>query len=220
MITSAERREVIRRVTGLLPGPRDDLCTRVGIDGPDGSGKSTFADELATELRASGRSVVRISLDSFHNPRAVRYQQGRESPEGFWRHAFDYPRFRADVLDPLGPGGTRLYRKAALDLATDTPLDPEPLVAPPAAVLVVDGLFLHRDELVTAWDLTVFLDVPFAETARRMAARDGTPPDPEHPGVRRYTDAQRIYFDVCHPQHRADVHIDNRDLGAPRIMRP
>lgn len=179
-----------------------------------------FADELAAEVRASGRPVVRISLDDFHNPRAIRYQLGRESPEGFWLNAFNYRRFRSDVLEPFRPGGTRLYRPAAHDLATDAPLYPEPLAAAPGAVLIVDGLFLHRDELITAWDLSMFLDVPFAETAKRMAMRDGTHPNPAHPSIRRYVDAQLIYFKACRPHERADVHIDNQDLGAPRIIRP
>lgn len=37
-------------------------------------------------------------------------------------------------------------------------------------------MFLHRDELADRWDWSVCLDVPFTETARRMAARDGTHP--------------------------------------------
>ncbi|GIJ76609.1 uridine kinase [Micromonospora phaseoli] len=220
MIISVERRDVIRRVAGLIPALQNGACARVAVDGPDASGKTMFANELAAEVQASGRPVVRVSLDDFHNPRAIRYQYGRESPEGYWQHAFNYPRFRSDVLEPFRPGGTRLHRPAAHDLATDAPLDPEPLTAAPAAVLIVDGLFLQRDELVTAWDLSVFLDVPFAETARRMAMRDGTDPDPAHPSIRRYVEAQRIYFEACTPHDRADVHIDNQDLNAPRIIRP
>ena len=171
------------------------------------------------EIRALGHPVVRVSLDDFHHPQAIRYRLGRGSPEGFWLHAFDYPRFRRDVLDPFGPDGDRQYRPASLDLAADAPLDPEPVAAAPGSVLIVDGLFLLRDELAAAWDLSIFLDVPFTETARRMAARDGTDPDPGHPSVRRYMQAQQIYFRQCAPQQRADVLVDNRDVGAPRILR-
>ncbi|BCB92114.1 uridine kinase [Phytohabitans suffuscus] len=214
-----ERRRVIERVARSVPAPGGGACVRVAIDGPDASGKTTLADELAAAVRALGRPVVRVRLDDFHNPRAVRYQRGRESPEGFWRHAFNYARFRTDVLDPFGPGGERRYRPAAHDLVTDADLTPPPLTAPAGAVLIVDGLFLHRDELVESWDLTVFLDVPFTETAKRMAARDGTDPDPEHPGNRRYMNAQRIYFTTCDPHRRADIVIDNQDLSAPRVVR-
>jgi uridine kinase len=177
-----------------------------------------FANDLAALLRELGRPVVRISLDDFHNVRAVRYRQGRESPEGFWRDSFNYARFRADVLEPFGPNGSRRYRPAAHDLATDAILTPEPQLAPPGAVLVVDGLFLHR-KLVGTWDLSVFLDVPFTVTAQRMALRDGTNPDPDHPDIRRYVQAQRIYFAACAPQERATVLVDNTDFHRPRILR-
>ncbi|MGZ6754483.1 MAG: uridine kinase, partial [Nocardioides sp.] len=63
---------------------------------------------------------------------------------------------------------------------------PARVFAPASAVVVVDGLFLHRDELVDAWDFSVFLEVPFDETARRMAVRDGSSPDHRHPRLRRY----------------------------------
>lgn len=215
---SGLRRDVIDRVAGRIPAPRGGACPRVAVDGPDGSGKSTFADELAAAVRSLGRTVVRVSLDDFHNLRAVRYRLGRDSPEGFWRDSYDYPRFRGDVLEPFAPGGTRRYRPAAHDVATDAMLDPPPRTAPPGTVLIVDGLFLHRDEIVESWDLSVFLDVPFGETARRMALRDGTNPDPEHPDMRRYVQAQRHYFDACSPRRRADIVVDNRDFSAPRIV--
>lgn len=174
----------------------------MALDGPDGSGKTTFADELAAAVRSLGRPVVRVSLDDFHNVRAVRYRQGRDSPLGFWRDSYNYQRFRSDVLDPFAPGGSRAYRPAAHDLSTDTALDPQPRIAAPGTVLIVDGLFLHRDEIGNVWDLSVFLEVPFHVTAKRMADRDGTNPDPDHPGMRRYVEAQRIYFTVCSPQQR------------------
>lgn len=216
---SAKREHVIGHVAGRIPVRPDGVCLRVGVDGPDGSGKTRFADDLAAAVRALGRPVVRVSMDDFHNVRAVRYRQGRESPQGFWQDSYDYRRFRADVLEPFGPGGTRRYRPAAHDLATDTVLDPPPRTAEAGSVLIVDGLFLHRDEIGSVWDLSVFLQVPFEVTARRMAVRDGTNPDPDHPGMRRYVEAQRIYFAGCSPQQRADILIDNENFEAPQIVR-
>ncbi len=80
---------------------------------------------------------------------------------------------------------------------------------PADAVVIVEGMFLHRDELADRWDWSVFLDVPFAETARRMAERDGSHPDPEHPSMRRYVVGQRIYLDSCRPRIRATIVLDN-----------
>ncbi len=43
--------------------------------------------------------------------------------------------------------------------------------------MVIDGIFLHRDELVEAWDYSIFLDVPFEVSVARMAVRDGSAAD-------------------------------------------
>src|SRR4051794_24988824 len=126
---AAERLRVLRLVAAAVPAPDGDDCVLVGVDGPDGAGKTWFADELAAVLRAGGRATVRVSVDGFHQRRAVRYRRGRDSPEGFWLDSFDHARLRSDVLEPLGPGGARRYRHAAHDLATDRELRPEPRVA-------------------------------------------------------------------------------------------
>ncbi len=217
--TSA-RAAVLEHVAALVPTAPEGARTRVGVDGVDGSGKTVFAAELAVALREAGREVVQVSLDDFHHVRAVRYRRGRTSPEGFWLDSFDYPRFAAEVLQPLGPGGSGRYRPRGHDLVTDEVLDGPFRDAPAGAVLVVDGLFLHRAELEGLWDFTVFLDVPFEVTAARMAVRDGTDADPEHPSMRRYVQAQRRYFAEREPWERADVVVDNADVERPSVTAP
>ena len=214
------RAAVLAAVAAEVPSAQGPACTRVGVDGVDGSGKTVFAAELAAVLRQAGREVVQVSLDDFHHVRAVRYRRGRTSPEGFWLDSFDYPRFAEEVLEPLGPGGSRRYRPRGHDLVTDAVLDGPFLTAPAGAVLVVDGLFLHREELEGLWDFTVFLDVPFEVTAARMAERDGTHPDPEDPSMARYVQAQRRYFAEREPWSRADVVVDNADVARPALGRP
>ena len=206
-------------VAARIPVFDGQRCPRIVIDGPDGAGKTHFADALAELLRDRQRPVVRVSLDDFHNTREVRYRLGRSSPEGFWSDSYNYRQFYTDVLVPFRPGGSRRYRTACHDVTTDTILMPEPQLAAPGTVLVVDGIFLHRNELATSWDLSVFLDVPFIETARRMALRDGSNPDPDHPTMRRYVEAQRRYFRECKPQDRATILIANSNHESPVVLR-
>jgi uridine kinase len=92
--------------------------------------------------------------------------------------AYNYERLRRDVLEPFAPGGSRRFRRASYSHATDEILHPEPETAERTAVLLVDGIFLQRVELRRHWDLIVFFDVTFIETAQRMALHDGTPSDP------------------------------------------
>jgi uridine kinase len=194
--------------------------TRVGIDGPDGAGKTFLADALAGSLRARGVPVIRASIDGFHRPREQRYARGRNSPEGFYRDSFDYPRMRDLLLDPLGPGGSGLIRRAIWNVTTDEPVDAAIEQADPNGVLIFEGVFLHNAELADAWDYSVFLRAEFESTFARMAVRDGFPADPNDPANARYLDGQRLYFEECHPEDRAHTVIDNSDYERPVIIKP
>lgn len=213
------RGHLLDKVAGLVPRFPAPRCVRVAVDGVDGVGKSTFARELAASLTAGGRHVVHVSADDFHQPRDIRHRRGRDSPEGFWLDSYDYEALVHNVLRPFGPGGSRRYRPAVHDLRTDKVLDLAWQTAQTGTVLIVDGLFLHRDELAGFWDFSVFLDAPFAVTVARMARRDGSHPDPDHPSVDRYVGGQRLYFAACAPQERADVVIDNQDVTRPVLAK-
>ena len=202
-------RDLLAEVAGLVP-QRGSGCVFVGVDGVDGVGKTTFADALGGRL---AHPVVRISVDDFHHVRAVRHRMGPDSAEGFWLDAFDYERLIADVFEPLQ--AELRYRPRAHDLAGDRVLEPAWEAAPAGTVVVVDGLFLQRPELVRWWDLVVFLDAPFEITTRRLEERDGPSPG----GYGRYIGAAELYFAACDPKGGADVLVDVADARAPRIVR-
>jgi uridine kinase len=152
-------------------------------------------------------------VDRFHNPRAIRYFRGRHSPEGYFRDSFNYDALIGNVLEPLGPGGSRQYRPATFDYKTDEPVISPLLRASEKAVLLVDGVFLLRPELRQYWDFSIFLDVTFDVATQRMATRDGIPSD-----NRRYVDGQRLYLNECRPQSLARVVIDNNDIANPVLF--
>jgi hypothetical protein len=54
------------RVTNILVEIPVRHSLRVAIDGLIAAGKTTFADELAKEVRARGRACLRVSMDGFH----------------------------------------------------------------------------------------------------------------------------------------------------------
>ncbi|MFC8934526.1 AAA family ATPase [Rhodococcus sp. NPDC057135] len=182
----------------------------VAIDGVDGSGKTTFAKNLAAQLNT--RPAIVIHVDDFLNPSEIRHSRGRQSPEGFWLDSYDYDALERHVLDPLAPGGSREYRQRRDSDAN--------LVAADGAIVLVEGLFLHRDELASRWDYSIFLDVPFGITAQRMNLRDGTNADPGHPSMNRYVGGQRLYFAAAKPRTRADCVIDNSHPNVPVMLSP
>jgi uridine kinase len=193
---------------------------RIAIDGVDGAGKTTFADELADVVRGLGRPVIRASVDRFHNPTQVRYAQGRQSPTGFFEDSYNYTLLKQYLLTPLGPGGDGRYCTAAFDLLSDTAVPFAAQAALPGSILLLDGIFLHRPELRHCWDASIFLRVDFAISVARNAIRDGASPDPLAASNRRYVEGQRIYLSTCAPEAHATMVVDNNDLAAPAIVSP
>jgi uridine kinase len=212
------RRAVLLRVVRAIEALPSEGVRRVAIDGVDGAGKTTLADELGDLLTGRGTTVVRASIDGFHQPRERRWARGRDSPLGYYLDSYDYPRARAELIDPLAPHGSRRIRRAVHDVASDLPVCSPVETVPDGSVLVVDGIFLHRPELADAWDLSVFVHVTTRASLERCAARDGTSPEPE--ANRRYVEGQRLYLDRCRPRQLATVVIDNTDLAAPDILDP
>jgi uridine kinase len=145
------------------------------------------------------------------------------SPEGYYRDARDLVAVRRLLLDPLGPGGDRLYRTEAFDLERDEPVDQEPRRAAADAVLIVDGTFLQRPELAGCWDYAVFVDVPEAIAIGRGALRDAALLGGEESATAahrdRYQRAFTIYESECNPVGSADVVIVNDPVEAPTAIR-
>lgn len=206
---------VVAHLRAAVPVHRRAL---VAVDGVGASGKSTVTAELARRL--GGRPVVVLHADDFFHPSSVRHARGRLSPEGFWLDAYDYAALTSWALDPLRPSGDGLYRASSHDPASDRTVRPDARQAPADAVVLVEGTFLHRDELVGYWDFSLYLDVALEESERRMAVRDGVDPDARRGLAARYAGAQRLYFAAASPWDSASLVLDTTDLDRPRVVDP
>jgi len=204
--------EIADRVLRLaLPHP-----VRVGVDGFCAAGKTTLADELARLVRARSRFVIRASADDFQNPPEIRYQLGKESPEGFLRHALDLAALRAELLDPLGDGGSLDYRTSTYDIHALKPnLSPQ-LRAPASAILILDGLFLHLPDLAGCFDFTIFVTASVETCLARALRRN----QEGHASLEqlariyrdRYIPGFQMYLDQVRPQDLASVVISTEGL--------
>lgn len=110
------RTHVLRAIGVRLAALPSGHPLRVGIDGVDASGKTSFANELAAVLTELGRSVIRSSIDGFHNPAHVRRRLGSNSPEGYFLDSFNNKAIVDLLLRPLGPKGSLEFRPAIFDL--------------------------------------------------------------------------------------------------------
>jgi uridine kinase len=196
---------------------------RVGVDGTDGAGKTTLADELSVEI-GSSHEVVRVSIDGFHNPAAIRHRRETTEPAlSYYEDSFDYGRFVDLVVQPvLGPP-PRAIRPAVFDHLADCPVEAQPVDVPDGSVLVVDGIFLGRPELRPFWDVWVYVMVSDPVACERAIARDaptvGSPDVAARRYAERYQPGQRTYREKVDPISAADIVLDNNDLEAPRLAR-
>ncbi len=201
---------------------------RVAIDGRSGAGKSTLGDELAVVLDHRGRSVIRASIDDFYCPWVHKLSRGCLSAEAFYSRAYDYPALRSLLLEPLGPNGSRRYRKRWHDGWNEGKIEEPEQVALDDVVLIVDGVFLLRPELNGFWEVRVFVDINAEQSLERGVERDLTLEEPAMRVARReqrlqvyrerYLPAEETYLNEVDPIVLADVVVDNHDLNAPRLI--
>lgn len=215
------RDEMLGRVADAVGSVALAHPTRVAVDGPPAAGKTTLADGLATVLRAQGRDVIRATIDDFLFPRAQRYRRGEYSAEGCYFDAHDYAALNRVLLHPLGPGGNGRFQPAVYDRATDTSISPPVATARPDAVLIFDGVFLLRPELIDQWELRIFVSAAFDKTLDRALIRERqvAAADVQRRWLERYIPSQHLYFATARPTDRADIVVDNDEPEQPAWSR-
>lgn len=213
------RDELLSRLAEAIESVTTAHPVRVAIDGRPAAGKTTLADELAAVLRARGRDVIRAAIEGFLLPRSVRYRRGEDSPEGCYHDSFDFDALHRVLLDPLGPDGDRTFQQAVYDRDTDTALSPPVTTATTDAVLLFDGVFLLRPELIDRWDMRIFVSATFEETLARARIRDlawlGSTARVEQRFRNRYLPSQQHYFDTVRPTDLADIVVHNDEPERP-----
>jgi len=210
--------DVVNRVVELIDKLFQDRVL-VAVDGSDAAGKTTFADRLASAVEAP---TVRVSVDSFLRPRHLRYRRGELSPLGYYLDSFDRDALLEGCLRPFRAGDRQITVSAAAK-QDDGPPYGQTLVVPARAVLVVDGVFLQREQLRELWTVAIYLKVSPAEYLERARRRDravlGSVAEVERRYRGRYLPGQVLYRDDATPETAADVLIDNEDPASPVLVR-
>lgn len=164
-------------------------CTRlVGVDGPAGSGKTTFAGRLAAELDAPV-----VHLDDLY--------------EG-WTLAGVTERLTGWVLDPVAAGRDAVF--PAYDWAQGR--FATPTTVPAAGVLVVEGCGAGARALAGRLSLLVWVQAPPAVCARRWRDRDGAQMAACQPAWAR---EEAAVFARENTWARADVAVDGDPAVVP-----
>jgi type I pantothenate kinase len=134
----------------------EDRPLVVGLTGPVAVGKSTFADELAERLVASGLETAVVPTDGFLLANAELDARGLTMRKGF-PESFDTRRFSRFLADARG-GAAELRMPRYSHLTYD--VTGEEAVIPAPDVLIVEGVNVLLPEHVANLDLSIYLDAP------------------------------------------------------------
>lgn len=181
----------------------------VGVDGVNGSGRTTFARDLAAALQARDVTAAACSLDDFHTAESGWADADART---YYAAAYDYAAFRRLVVEPYRRGDR--IPLAHRPSGNGTILDPPVFAPAERAVLVVEGPFLHRPELVGLWHTSALLQVPRADARQRAAERDGIPVDDPH--LEREFQAVELYYRAVDARKLANASFDMTDPAHPR----
>jgi len=187
----------------------------IAVDGIRGSGTAEFADALADALREHGTTrdggpveVVRASIEAFRHPPEQTDAEGVQSGAPSLPGGYDYEAFRRLLVDPFrSGGGTFVVAPGPAGGGTGSP---ERRIAAPDALLLVDGVFLHRSEVRGIWNFSLWIQVP-RELADERAEGPGTATEAE----RRNRDRD-LYWRDADPRSAATAIVDNTDEEHPR----
>ena len=179
--------------TVLASPPRLGPVRLVAVDGPAGSGKTTFAGRLAGALRQAGATVTEVHTDDLLD--------GWADTVTFW------PRLEEWVLAPLRRGEAGAYRpydwyqgKFGVDW----------IPVPVTDVLIVEGVTCARTAIRDDLTLAVWLAAPCELRLARGIDRDG---EALRPHWLRWMADEAAHFAADRTEERADLRVD----GAPGV---
>ncbi|GAA0492773.1 hypothetical protein Ade02nite_69530 [Paractinoplanes deccanensis] len=100
-------------------------------------------------------------------------------------------------------------------------MSPPLTIAPADAVLLVDGVFLLRPELIDRWELRVLVSTELERTVSRALIRERDTSSRaaiERRWRERYIPSQRLYFATARPAGHADIVVHNDDPRNPSFQ--
>lgn len=173
----------------------------VGIDGPGGAGKSSLARLLARDLEAS-----LVEGDDFYRDLDEVERWNLTPEEGASRY-FDWERLRKEVLSPGAKGDVVTYNP--FDWERRRGLSDFTITIEPAPVLIVEGVYTCRPELIDLFDFRILVDTETETRLARMHARGHG----NERWIPKWEAAQNYYFESIFDWNRID-HVVSGDQGA------
>lgn len=177
----------------------------IGIDGLGGAGKSTVSESVCSYLENSGIHTILLHIDDFIHVRDVRYNPAYTEWQCYYDLQWRYDRFIKTIEKLKAVQGEEVEAEL-YDKENDCYFTERYSVKGKTAV-IVEGIFLQRQELQGVFDYMIYIDVPENIRLDRVLKRDtyiGSEQEIKIKYENRYFPAERQYFEKYRPDISAD----------------
>lgn len=184
----------------------------IAVDGLGGAGKTRFVNRLKDELNKENYDYTILHIDDFIHQKCNRYNV--DEPE--W-HCYYYLQWRyeyliKELLEPIKCGEVidkyiEVYSKENDNYFI------EEISIPQGSILIIEGVFLQREELKKYFDFTVYLDASKDIRLNRVIQRDtyiGSEEEIIKKYETRYFPAEDKYISEYLPIENADYVLRDR----------
>ena len=198
----------IASILGL--GTPETRSMLVGISGIDGSGKGYVTRLIDEGLRAKGLNAAVINIDGWLNLPHIRFDPNNLA-DNFYRNAIRFDEMFERLIIPLRDSRS-VDITADFAEETATEFREHRYAFHDIEIILLEGIFIFKRELVHHYDLKIWIDCSFDVALERAIARSQEGLSPEatiHAYRTIYFPAQRIHFALDNPRAASDIHIDN-----------
>lgn len=173
----------------------------VAIDGLSRSGKTTLVKKLGNLLKNMDRSYYILHIDDFITERSKRYNTGNDEWYEYYTLQWDVHWLEKHLFNKL-PGST-ILSLPFYDSETDRQVLKEVAIGN-ASVIIVEGVFLLREQWRNAFNYAVYLDCP----RDVRFSRESSPTQKNlQKFEQRYWKAEDFYLATESPMDKADLII-------------
>jgi len=181
----------------------------IGIDGLGGAGKSTITELLHKKFSEENYSITVLHIDDFIHQKAIRYNDNYDEWKCYYDLQWRYDYLISEVIKPIKCGGDFNGKIELYDKDNDTYYLSETNI-PVGSIVIVEGVFLQREELDGLFDYMIYIDIPEEIRLDRVLERDGYIGNKQQIKAKynnRYFPAEHYYIEKCSPDLNADYVI-------------
>lgn len=177
-----------------------------GIDGLSRSGKTTLTNMLLSMLSEREIEGIAIHLDDHIVERSKRYNTGHEEWHEYYYLQWDIERLRKTLFENLIH--SEEIELPYYDIEKDQYID-KTLNLADKEIIIVEGIFLQREEWKSYLDYTVFIDCP---RDVRFGRENSQTQENIEKFRNRYWKAEDFYMEKLRPEEKANLVISYFEL--------